>query len=109
VYTNAGCPLRPARRTYTPEHLARVRDVAARLGMRCRRWCPNGALPILCVVRARGLERVEAGVVVVSLDRLLPALRTAARTKGRPAFLAPRPADVRLGHGAAADRRRAAR
>ncbi|MDQ2896412.1 MAG: NERD domain-containing protein [Actinomycetota bacterium] len=76
-------------RTYTPEHLARVRDVAACLNLRRRRWCRKGALPVLCVVRDRGLERVEAGVLVVSIDRLSAALRTAARTRKRPAFLSP--------------------
>jgi hypothetical protein len=51
-------------RTYTPAHLARARDSAHWLKARRRRWCPNGALPVLCVVRDRGLERVEAGVLV---------------------------------------------
>jgi len=76
-------------RNYTPEHLARVRDIAAWLSVRRRRWCRNGALPVLCVVRDRGLERVEADVLVVSIDRLPAALRTAAHTRKRPAFLSP--------------------
>jgi len=58
------------------------------LDRRRRRWCRRGALPVLCVVRARGLERVEGGVLVVSLDRLAPALRVAAGLSKRPAFLA---------------------
>jgi hypothetical protein len=74
-------------RTYTPEHLARVHETAGWLNTRRYRWCPNGALPVLCIVRAPGLERVEEGVLVVSLERLPAALRTAARTRGRPAFL----------------------
>jgi hypothetical protein len=74
-------------RTYTPDHLARVRGTAAWLTKRRRRWCRNGALPVLCVVRERRLERVEAGVLVVSLDRLPGALRTASRTRQRPRFL----------------------
>ena len=78
-------------RTYTPVHLARVRDSAHWLKARRRRWCPNGALPVLCVVRDHGLERVEAAVLVVSVDRLPAALRTAAGTRQRPAFLSPAP------------------
>jgi hypothetical protein len=39
-------------------------------------------------VRATGLERVEDGVLIVSLDRLVPALRVAAGLSKRPAFLA---------------------
>jgi hypothetical protein len=78
-------------RTYTPEHLARVRDSAHWLKARRRRWCPNGAPPVLCVVRDHGLERVEAAVLVVSVDRLPAALRTAAGTRQRPAFLSPAP------------------
>jgi Nuclease-related domain len=79
-------------RGYTPEHLARLREVAAWLETRRPRWCPNGALPVLCVVRDHGLERVEDAVLVVSLDRLPAALRTAARNRQRPAFLSPRSA-----------------
>ena len=33
---------------------------------------------MLCVVRARGVEHVEDEVLVVSLDRLAPALRAGA-------------------------------
>jgi len=76
-------------RTYTPDHLARVRGTAAWLTKRRRRWCRNGALPVLCVVCERGCERVEAGVLVVSIDRLPAALRTAAGTRQRPPFLSP--------------------
>jgi hypothetical protein len=78
-------------RTYTPEHLARTREIADCLSSRRRRWCPNGALPVLCIVRAGRLERVENEVLVVSLERLAPALRTAARSRDRPAFLRPAP------------------
>ena len=68
--------------------LASVREMALWLYRRRRRWCRRGALPVLCVVRARGLERVEGGVLTVSLDRLVPALRVAAGLSKRPAFLA---------------------
>lgn len=73
--------------TYAPQDLERVREVADWLRRRRRTWCRGGALPILCVVRERRLERVEAGVLVVSLDRLPGALRTASRTRQRPRFL----------------------
>jgi len=36
------------------------------------------ALPVLCVVRAAGVERCESGVLVVSIDRLVAVLWTAA-------------------------------
>ncbi len=75
-------------RTFDAHHVAGVREMAAWLCRRRRRWCPRGALPVLCVVRARGFERVENGVMIVSLDRLVRALRATARTSQRPAFLA---------------------
>ena len=67
-------------RTYDPGHLARVREQAAWLSRRRRRWARNGALGVMCVVRARGIERVEDDVLVVSIDRLTHVLRVAART-----------------------------
>jgi hypothetical protein len=36
------------------------------------------ALGVLCLVRARGVERVEDDVLVVSIDRLTHVLRVAA-------------------------------
>ena len=42
---------------------------------------PARCLPLVCLVRARGVERVDQNVLVVSIDRLLPALRGCA---GRP-------------------------
>ena len=75
-------------RSFDARHLAAVREMAAWLHRRRRRWCRRGALPVVCVVRARGLERVEDGVLIVSLDRLVAALRVAAGTSRRPAFLA---------------------
>jgi hypothetical protein len=74
-------------RTFEARHLASVREMAAWLCRRRRRWCRRGALPVLCVVRARGLERVEAGVLIVSVDRLLGSLRVAAGSSLRPTFL----------------------
>ena len=75
-------------RTFDARHLVGVREMAAWLHRRRRRWCRRGALAVLCVVRARGLERVEDHVLIVSLDRLVSALRVAAGTSRRPAFLA---------------------
>ena len=76
---------------FEAQHVALVMEMAAWLRRRRRRWCPHGALPVLCVVHATRLERVEAGVLIVSLDRLVAALRTAAGTRERPAFLSPIP------------------
>jgi hypothetical protein len=64
-------------KAYDDRHLARVRAQARWLARRRRRWCRRGALPVLCVVRPRHVERVERQVLVVSLDRLTVALRNA--------------------------------
>jgi hypothetical protein len=66
-------------RTYDGRHLARVREQASWLLQRRRRWARNGALGVMCLVRARGVERVEHDVLVVSIDRLPHVLRVAAR------------------------------
>ena len=61
--------------------------MAAWLRLHRRGWCRRGArLPVLCVVSARGLEHVQNDVLIVSLDRLLPALQIAAGTSPRPRF-----------------------
>jgi hypothetical protein len=65
-------------RTFRSEHLANTREMAAWLCRQRRRWCRAGALAVLCVVGARSLERVEDDVLIVSLDRLVPALRVRA-------------------------------
>jgi Nuclease-related domain len=65
-------------RNYDGRHLARVREQAAWLSRRRRRWARNGALGVMCVVRARGVERVEHDVLVVSIDRLTHVVRVAA-------------------------------
>jgi hypothetical protein len=69
-------------RTYDERHLHRVREQAGWLGRRRRRWCRRGALPVLCVVRATGVERYERGVLVVSVDRLVPVLWEVAKRTG---------------------------
>jgi Nuclease-related domain len=63
---------------YDAHHLARVREQAGWLSRRRRRWARNGALAVLCLVRVRGVERVEHDVLVVSIDRLTHVLRAAA-------------------------------
>jgi len=75
-------------RTFHAHHLANTREMAAWLYRYRRRWCPTGALAVLCVVGARGVERFEDDVLIVSLDRLRPALRVRAGTSPRPKFLA---------------------
>ena len=52
-------------RTYDERHVARVREQAAWLSRRRRRWARNGALGVMCLVRAQGVERVEHDVLVV--------------------------------------------
>jgi hypothetical protein len=64
-------------RTYNAGHLARMLEQAAWLYRRRRRWCRNGVLAMLCVVRARGVAHVEADVIVVSIDRLTTTVRNA--------------------------------
>ncbi len=65
-------------RTYDGRQLARVQEQAAWLSRRRRRWARNGALGVMCLVRVRGVERVERDVLVVSIDRLAHVLRVAA-------------------------------
>ena len=59
------------------------------LQTRRRRWCPDGALPVLCIADGRSIDHVEDGVLVTSRGQLLCALRTAAGTQARPPFLTP--------------------
>jgi len=63
---------------YNERHLAVVHEQAAWLWRRRRRWCRLGAMPVLCVVRAAGIQRWERGVLVVSLEALIPTLRHTA-------------------------------
>jgi hypothetical protein len=71
--------------TYDDRHVARVREQATWLWRQRRRWCRRGAIPVVCLVRAHGVERVEQGVLVVSIDRLIPVLRTEVGGLGQPA------------------------
>jgi hypothetical protein len=53
-------------RRYTSQDLARIRGAAS-------------DVPVLCIARGRGVQHREGPVLVVSLDRLVPALRAASR------------------------------
>jgi hypothetical protein len=68
-------------RTYDKRHLARVREQTAWLSRRRRRWARSGTLGVMCLVRARGVERVEQDVLVVSIDRSTHVLRVAANAR----------------------------
>ena len=59
-------------RRYDKRHLRRVRQQAVWLARRRRM---SEAVPVLCIVRAAGVERCERGVLVVSVDRLADVLR----------------------------------
>ena len=72
-------------RSYEEQHLVRVRMQAAWLVRRRRRWCRDGAVAVLCLVRARGVQRVERDVLVVSIDQLIGYLRSATRVSRRAA------------------------
>jgi hypothetical protein len=74
-------------KTLEARHVARVLEQAEWLSRRWRRWCRRGALPVVCLARRRGVEHVEGGVLVVSIERLASALRTAAGLRDRPGFL----------------------
>jgi hypothetical protein len=65
-------------RSYDDRHVARVAEQAVWLSRRRRRWARRGSLGVLCLVSARGVERVEHDVLVVSIDRLTHVLRVAA-------------------------------
>ncbi len=65
-------------KNYTPEHLARVTRMAGWLRSRRRSWCRQSAVPVLCIVRARNVQQIENGVLVVSIDRLDASLREIA-------------------------------
>jgi hypothetical protein len=71
-------------RTFDGRHLAGVREMALWLYRRRRRWCRRGALPVLCVVRARVWSVSRAGFssfpLTVSCQRCgLPPDRRSAR------------------------------
>ena len=59
---------------YDPRHLVTVGEQAAWLWHFRRRWCWHGIVAVLCVARSHGVHRWDDGVLVVSIDRLVPAL-----------------------------------
>src|SRR5438874_10588141 len=65
-----GAPLPPrlwptsSTRSYEPRHLVRIREQAEWLARRRRKWCRGGALPVLCVVRARGVQLYDREILV---------------------------------------------
>ena len=59
---------------YSRAHVGRTIDAARWLARRRRRY-PRGVVPVVCVTRARRVERFEDEALVVSLDRLMTALR----------------------------------
>jgi hypothetical protein len=59
---------------YTRAQLVRTTDSARWLARRRRRY-PCGVRPVICVTRPQRVEQMEGAVLVVSLDRLMPALR----------------------------------
>jgi hypothetical protein len=67
-------------RTFSAAHVERTVRAARWLGLRRRRY-PAGVVAVICVTRPAGVERVEAGVLFVSLDRLVPTLRRHARER----------------------------
>lgn len=46
-------------RTYDGRHLARFHEQAVWLSRRRRRWSHQGVLAVSCLVRVRGVQRVE--------------------------------------------------
>ena len=83
--TGLGFAIETKTRAYVDRHLSRVHEQAEWLSRRRRRWCRRGAVPVVCLVRARGVQRLEQNVVVVSIDQLIPVLRSAVRGLGRAA------------------------
>jgi hypothetical protein len=74
---------------YGPAQLERT-VIAARWLARRRRRYPRGVIAVVCLARARRVERVEHGALVVSVDRLPAALAAAAAPASRAASTWPR-------------------
>ena len=69
---------------YEDRHLATVREQAAWLWRFRRKWCRRGVVPVVCVARSRGVHGWEDGVLIVSIDRLTPAVRWTANLVHSP-------------------------
>jgi hypothetical protein len=76
---------------YSRTQVVRTIEAARWVGRRRRRY-PCGVVPVICVVRGRSLQRQDGNLLIVSLDRLLPAMRVVAANGGR---IAPSPAGSR--------------
>jgi hypothetical protein len=74
-------------RTYRPGDLVRITAIAHWTTRRHSRWCRRGAVPVVCLAGVSGVERWEAGVLIVSADRLAALLRRLAGTTSKPRFL----------------------
>jgi hypothetical protein len=83
--TGAAFAIETKTRTYNHRHLARVREQAVWLSRRRPGWCRRGAVPVVCLVRARGVRRLEQDVLVLSIDQLVPVLRSGIGAIDRPA------------------------
>jgi len=59
---------------YSRAHVVRTVEAARWLARKRRRY-PCGVVPVVCVTRARRVERFEGEALVVSLDRLPTTLR----------------------------------
>jgi hypothetical protein len=83
-------------KTLRCERMHVVRAAAAARWLSRRRWrYPGGVRPVICIARARHIEGIEGDVLVLSLDRLVPALRRTAALQHRPPGLAWREREVR--------------
>jgi Nuclease-related domain len=76
--TRIGFAIETKTRRYEPAHVARVREQAAWLARRRRRWCRQGAVAVVCLARARSVRYWEQDVLVVSADWLVSTLRELA-------------------------------
>ena len=65
-------------RSYQSADLVRISEIAAWLNGSRFGWSRQESIPVLCLAGARGVERWEVGVAVVSAERLLPLLRRLA-------------------------------
>ena len=59
---------------YSRAHVLRTVEAARWLARKRRRY-PCGVRPVICITRARRVESLEGDVLVVSQDRLIPALQ----------------------------------
>jgi hypothetical protein len=81
-------------RSFNQGQLDRTLNTARWAAGRRRRY-PRGVVPVLCVVRSRGLAHRYDSVLVVSVDRIVPALRNTAAQAEPTAAISVRRADPR--------------